>query len=302
MARRNKKTEEENVTTTAPEATEPQTEDTAAAVADEAAEETVDLSAFEAAVESAVSERDPDTGELATAQAEPAVVEYRKLSGQKAKAAARSAVSDKMRDAMSDTNFTLARAYMVISDSLSSAPTGGGRAGRTPTNPTDAYVEQDAAIRLAPLFLEQPEGLDEDWADKVNAILAEAEPQVEQYKAWVAEGAEGDAPEVHPVVVRAAKMASGRAAGRRSSGSRAPFTGTRRDIAKHITEAFEGKGSGEFLSVAQIRAFKSSEYGDDAPSAGAISARLFPTREGAVCTIEGIEPGTNESTRGAFKQ
>jgi hypothetical protein len=56
------------------------------------------------------------------------------------------------------------------------------------------------------------------------------------------------------------------------------FTGERGDIAAHVTEAFADKNSGDFLTVAQIRAFPSKAYeGRTPPSAGAIEARLLPT-------------------------
>ena len=85
----------------------------------------------------------------------------------------------------------------------------------------------------------------------------------------------------------------------RSGGS--TYTGERRDIGQHIVEAFADVESGTFLTVAEIRKHDSSQYTSENPaSAGAISARLFP--KSGKCTVEGIEPGTNEKgNRGARK-
>jgi len=302
MARRTKKdeentptSEEENVTTTAPE-------ETVENDATDTAEEAVDLSAFQTALDSALASADADTGDVAVADRAPVVAAYRDLSGQKAKSEARKVAEQGMKDAMVEGNFTVARAYMVIKDDLTSAPSGGGRRERTPTNPTEAFIETDAALRIAHSLIHVPENLDEDWEERVNALLESVQPEIDQYKAWLDDENEDkdDAPEVSPVVQRAAKLAAGRAAGRRATGSRAPYTGTRRDIAKHITEAFEDVDSGGFLTVAEIKNFKSSEYGDDHPSAGAISARLFPAGD-KQCNVEGVEPGTNDKSRGAFK-
>jgi hypothetical protein len=61
------------------------------------------------------------------------------------------------------------------------------------------------------------------------------------------------------------------------------------DIAAHVVQALE-LVDGEFQTVAQIRAAVTPAYdGDQRPSAGAISARLFP-RDGSDCTIEGVVP------------
>jgi hypothetical protein len=112
-----------------------------------------------------------------------------------------------------------------------------------------------------------------------------------------------EAPKVPAEVVAAFKFARG--AKRRGvgtgNGDRTPHDGPRRDLGKHIAEAFADVESGTFLSVAEIRKFKSSEYEDEPPSAGAISARLFPAK--GECTVEGITPGTGgeKGTKGAYK-
>src|SRR3546814_10998155 len=60
----------------------------------------------------------------------------------------------------------------------------------------------------------------------------------------------------------------------------------RGDIASHIQSAFEDKRLGDFLTIQEIRNHRSTGYGVDNPtnpSAGAISARLFPTS--GSCTV-----------------
>ena len=103
-------------------------------------------------------------------------------------------------------------------------------------------------------------------------------------------------------VKAAVKASQGKAARVTSARSGTPYTGERRDIGKHIQEAFEGRESGTFLTVAEIRKFDSLQYTSESPaSAGAISSRLFP-QSGGKCSIEGIIPGTNEAgNRGASK-
>jgi len=51
--------------------------------------------------------------------------------------------------------------------------------------------------------------------------------------------------------------------------------------------------------VAQIRRTPSLEYAEDAPSPGAISARLFPTS--AKMTVPGVRADVREGVRGATK-
>ncbi|MBT0995529.1 DUF262 domain-containing protein [Cellulomonas sp. DKR-3] len=80
-----------------------------------------------------------------------------------------------------------------------------------------------------------------------------------------------------------------------------PGTGGRGDIAAHIAEAFAGLEAGAFLTISQIRRHRSRAYPDGPPSAGAISARLFP-RDGRPTTIEGVVPDFDNGVRGARKE
>lgn len=276
--------------------------------AEKAPEEPIDLTEFEAALATAIKAADESTGTVAPADREPVVAAYRALSGAKAKAKARAVPEDKMREAMVAGDFMLARTYMELKDGLLTTSSGGGaKRERVPANPTEAFVEQSAALRIGTSILEStaPEGIDEGWEESVGSLIDSTSDEVASYVEYLntAEDDRGEAPEVSQVVQRAVKLAAGRAAGRRTggNGSRAPYTGARRDVAKHILEAFEDAENGAFLTVAQIVNNKSSEYGDDKPSAGAVSARLFPKDK--PCNIEGVTPGNGPDgkSRGAYK-
>lgn len=72
------------------------------------------------------------------------------------------------------------------------------------------------------------------------------------------------------------------------------------DIAAHVVEALS-QNDGDFMTVADIRNTVTDAYpGDQRPSAGAISARLFP-RDGGDCTIDGVTPvpATKDAPNGA---
>ncbi|WP_164860610.1 DUF262 domain-containing protein [Rhodococcus sp. X156] len=76
---------------------------------------------------------------------------------------------------------------------------------------------------------------------------------------------------------------------------------TRRgDIAKHIAHVFTELETGDFLTISEIARRPSPEYADKPPSAGAISARLFPAN--GRMTLPGVEPGTRNGYRGAVKK
>lgn len=293
--------EEKNVSTTAPEAVEANTTE----ATDQPKEVEVDLTEFSAAIESAIKDeekRDKDTGELAADLLEPVNAAFRALEGAKAKNKARAHLNGLMKDAMNDLNMPLARSYMILSDNLS-ATGGHAKAERQPADPTEAFVQKVVGLQLAVALAKenQPEGVDENWSDKANELYKESEQAAHEYLAYLKtdEDSRGEEPEVTSVVKAAVKLAQGKAAklgGTRVGAAGTPHEGPRRDIGKHITEAFENVASGDFLTIAEIRKFQSSEYGDNPPSAGAISARLFPTG-GGKCTVEGIVPDTNENNK-----
>lgn len=76
---------------------------------------------------------------------------------------------------------------------------------------------------------------------------------------------------------------------------------TRRDIGQHIVNAFAELEDGDFLTIGEIRKVPSPQYPvDDLPSAGAISARLFPANGGPT-TVPGVVGVTVDGRRGARK-
>lgn len=285
--------------------TEP-TESAPAAVAAKSGE--VDLTAFNAAVATALQAegRDETTGELPLVALPPVQAAYRDLDGLKAKNAARKVVDDAMKSAMTSMKIAEARSYLQISQNLSVA---GAKSStpKPPADPTEAFVQKAATFRLALTLASAnvPDEVAADWADQAKAAVEAQGEAASAYLAWVNNEAEdkGDAPEAPAWVQQAAKLAAGKSAkvgAAKSGGQSTPFTGERRDIAKHIVEAFADAEPGTFKSINEIRTFKSAEYGDNPPSAGAISARLFPG-EGKKVTVDGVTPDTQNGKKGAVK-
>lgn len=300
MARRNSNKEQAKAESTA---TAPENTENTEAQSTEAAAPEFDLTAFKDATAEAVNSRDESTGEVPLANIEPVNVAYRALDGIKPKNAAKSWLEDEMKAAITKLDVQLARAYSMVKDNLSAGTKGGGE--KAPADPTAAFVNKVAAHRLALGLVESnvPEGVDSDKAAaQAEELVTSLKEQVEQYQAWATSTDEdkGDAPEVSPVVRTAFKLSAGKASGggRVSGGS-----GVRRDIAKHIQSAFADVEPGGFLTIAEIANHKSEEYGDDSPSQGAISARIFP--QSGKCTVPGVEQVTAEDSpkkvRGARK-
>ncbi len=287
------------------------TTETKAELTDEQIEQAVN--GFLEVAGAAVETRDESTGIIADAEIDKVNVAYAGLDGSKAKAQAKKALNERMKDAMNSMDIVLARAYMQLSDKLKATKAPKERkerAPKAPADPTEAFVERYVTLALA---LEQvdvalPEGVAEDWNTKADELLASIDRgSVEAYRAWLTSEAEdkGDAPEVSNVVAAAVKLSLGKSAkpgkaSRKATGTGTPYTGERRDIAKHILEAFGDAESGTFKLISEIRKFKSTEYGEDLPSAGAISARLFP--KSGKCTLVGVSPATDEKgNKGAVK-
>lgn len=308
MARRNKGQDapvenNEEAQVEAPEATTENTEQTETPAAE------VDLTAFQSAVQSAKDEADTSTGEVPEASLAGVTAEYRKLDGIKAKNAAKRVVGDAMRDAMNSGDFAGARAYLMIQDNalVAAASGGGSKTERAPADPTENFVQRVATLNLASTLSQEsvPEGVSEDWGSKVGDLVNTSLEQARAYTTWLEadEETRGDEPEVTAVVRNAVKLSQGKSAkaGTRSGGGGGTFTGERRDIGAHIVSAFEGKDEGTFLTIAEIRNTRSEEYGDNPPSAGAISARLFPSKGTSSMLKVGIRPDTQNNKKGAVK-
>jgi hypothetical protein len=301
MARRSK--ENENTSTEAPEATEGNTESTDAPATEAKVETPINLDAFNTAVGTAFGNRDETTGTVPEADLAAVTSAYRDLDGVKPKNAAKALVGDHLRSAVNELDVIAGKAYMQISEALT-AGSGGTKADRPPADPTEALTVRILTLDLARNLVPVPEGADAEKAtEQAGQRYSELFDSAGAYLTWsmADEATRGDEPEASSTVKAAVKLALGKSARVGGSGrSGASHDGPRGDIGEHIREAFADKASGDFMSVAEIRNFKSTEYGDRQPSAGAISARLFPTS--GKCSLDFVTPSTNEKgNRGATK-
>lgn len=297
MARPTKKKEEVTVTATEtdlPEVVETETTSPDEAPAAEAtsaespAEPEIDLTEFQNAVEAAIAERDTATGVLPEAQIDFVRAAYADLDGVKAKNRAKVHLHELLKSFMEKLDVSSARSVMILQENaaVASKATGGTSAKpRVKVDPTDAYAEGLAALTLA-FYLatsDAPEGVDLEKA-KASATAKADELFATAREVRASEEQDTD----NKVILRAIKLSAVKPPrGGGGSGGGRSYSGPRRDIAKHIAEAIAGKPAGTFLSVADLRKFRSEEYGDDAPSAGAITNRLEPT-SGAKSSVEGV--------------
>ena len=307
---------------TAPEATDSpstegtQPEATVPTVQPAEAAKPIDLVPFQTAVAAAAQQGDDTTGMLPESAYAGPNEEYAKLEGAKAKGAAKRWLGEKMQELLMEgvkdpSKVALARAYMQVQHKLTASKAKSGEATeKTPVDLTADLVSQVAALRLAETLVKVPDGVKEDWQDQVSKTVTDLGDQVTKYREWAeAEVPEGqtrpDAPEVSPIVVRAFKLATGRATGRKASTTASgtastPHEGPRRSVAAHIKAAFDGKPAGTFLTIAEIAGHRSDEYGDDKPSSGAVSAALF-TKEGGAKEKGGAKGAMSDGKRGAVK-
>lgn len=261
-----------------------------------------DLSEFKALAETAVENADEATGEIALTYLEPVVLEYQKIEGQKNKNLAKTWLNDQMKVGMNELkSIKVARAYLDLHTAMKAGPA--TKTEKVPTDPNEASAQRVAVLKLASSYVYLGgEGVDKDKVFEIsNKLVEDSKADVEKYVAWMIEG-EDEASEpkgVSILVKNAAKLAIGKSAraGARTTSTGTPFTGDRRDIGQHIIEAFAAREEGQFLSIAEIRKFESTEYGTSSPSAGAISARLFP-KGGGKCTVPGVQPATSDDGKG----
>jgi hypothetical protein len=267
----------------------------------ESTEETLDLTGFEAVVAEAIEGMDVSTGEVPPTEVAKVNEAYRSLDGQKGKAAARTWLENQMKHALKESkDFIRARAFVMLKDGLSSA--GGHSAPRPPADPTKAFVQKVAAFSLALNILEAsvPENVSEDWHTQYDELLTSLGDEVETYQEYVnSDDEEAEEPAVSPVVRQAFKLATSRVRGGGAGSSRVPGA-PRRDVSKHLAQVFADLEVGSFLKVNEIAKAASEEYGDDRPSSGAVSSRLFPKGKDAY-SADGIEACEMNGARGARK-
>lgn len=256
-----------------------------------APEEAIDLTAFEAAVAEAVSGSDEATGEVPEIEVAKVRDAYQALPGIKAKNAAKASLNDNLKAHLADLKVREARAVMVLVERATVA--GKSQAPKKEVNLQEQFESKIATLTLA-LYLAQkqvPEGVNAEAGIEAGTTLAN-----DHFPAALdvisSESGESDS----ALIRNAVKLASTKA---RKGGTRVA-TGERRDLGSHISEAFDSVESGTFLSVADIKRFKSTVYGDDTPSAGAITNRLEP-KSGKATTIEGITVEHRADKLGAVK-
>lgn len=269
-----------------------------------------DLGPFEALAAEVAGRADKATGALAEGDLDRVIEAYRALPDTKVRNRAKKHLQEQVAAGIENLDMGQAKSYLTMHDNMTTA---GAKAGtpRQPADPKARWRQQLEIVTLAygELFNQRPDDVTEEQVNEIVNGVGSLSEDMGNLRAWhdaeVAEGEEKpEAPKVDDRVqaamrlVRGGKVTAGRAS---SGGVSAPHDGPRRNIAAHIKSAFEGVEVGTFLTVAEIKAHRSEEYGDDSPSAGAISARLFPAS--GKCTVEGIEPGTggDKNQRGARK-
>lgn len=273
-----------------------------------APEPVIDLSEFERVVAEVVAEADKTTGVIATAELAKITAVYRGLEGVKAKNRAKAFVNERMADAMNNAgDLAMARSYFQIGDEalVASNKSGSSTADRVPSDPTEAFVQRVAVLSMAYSLTTSnvPDGVAENWQDKVNEAVDSNYPALQELAAWNEADAEsrGDEPDVPALVKQSYKLAAGRGPGRPAGRKNEAPSGPRGNIANHILAAFAGKEPGTFLKINDIRKAASEDYPAGTASQGAISARLFPAGEGAKSAMlkHGVRPEVRDGKKGA---
>lgn len=281
----------------------------------EEAERNAAVESFKGVVEGIFGHEDydKDTGTLPVVLEQVVVDAYTALPGAKAKSAGRAYLQESMQENMikgtteGPAFFMKARTYMELNNKVTAAKSTSPTAAKQKVDPTEAHINRIAAMLLAPNFVEVSDEVEAGWQEKAEELVGSLAEDANKYLTWLrlptptAEGeTKPDAPEVNEVVIAAAKLAVGRAAGapRKAStgGTSTPRVSTagsghRGDIGKHIQEVMETVGIGDFVSIADIAKVATSQYGGATmppPSQGAIAARLFP-KSGA-CTLDFVSP------------
>lgn len=262
----------------------------------------VDLTDFKNAAEAAASLADEATGDLPKEAIDAVNKVYREIEGIKGKNRARDYLDEMMKEAISDRGDIMrARAFVDIKDGLTAAGGKSPATPRPPADPTAAFVQKVTAITLGyqELTSNVPEGVDaETYGDKVNELVASLEDDMDAYRAYLSsDDDDAEVPEVSPIVRQAFKLSAVKGG---SGGSTRVSGGPRRDIEVHMNQVFSDLEVGAFLTINEIAKLASTEYGDDRPSAGAISARLFPKGRPAYKSAT-LEAKVGTDARGAVK-
>lgn len=222
-------------------------------------------------VEEAVRNAD-DNGVVANADLARVTMSYQALSGTKAKNAARAWVQAQAVIAVNEGNLANARAYMVdITNALVAA-----KATKSAIDPKAAIMARLMAHQIAGASL---------LTDIDDAGLDQADMLADARAAIVAGFESGD---IDPAIVKAAaKMAAVKVAGH--GGRTTTYSGPRRSVKAHIIEAFDDAEAGDYMTIADICAFRSDTYGDDSPSSGAVANALFVSGVDGVIGVDATD-------------
>lgn len=291
--------------TTAVEATDTSTEAPATEAKVEKPAEP-DLTAFKAAVDAAIKEKDGPTGDLAVVQIESVKAQYQALDGLKAKNAAKNHLQGLLRTAIAASDVSTAGAVMNLVDNacVAGSKSAAGAGEAKPADPAQAYTDRLVALNLAYnlAMADVPEGVNADEARaKATDRVGELTDQADKLYTWSKADAEarGDEPESSPLVKRAVRLTSGKVSGGKA-GTGTPHEGPRGNTARHIQLFFKGQPIGTQAKVAEISNAKTDEYPNGNASPGAINSRMKSAESGK-SPIEGIEIVQVDGRMGAKK-
>lgn len=180
----------------------------------ETEKEVVDITAFQAAVDTLLGAPDgSDTDALVLAVR----TEYHEF-GRAGKTAARKLVEEGGTAAIMNSDLASAQTLLRLKDEMvKPLPTSGQpRAPKAPKNSAEEVVAHIAAIQLAyslsMLAANSNSALDENWGEQVSEIAtAEAQERAGAYAAWLVAKQEGPEPEASEVEKAAARVSLGRA-------------------------------------------------------------------------------------------
>jgi hypothetical protein len=275
---------------------------------------------FETAANTAVDGRDSNSGDLTAESVDAVKAAYKALPNAATKTKARNWLEEGMKTALTEgLDAVKARAFMVLGGEVKSA--GGHRDSviKAPVDPTEEHVARITAMYLAISMVPVAEGVADDWSAQVSTKANELGEQVNTYREYLnaldvhnanTDENKGDGPaepEVDSIVANAAKLARGRQIGRTrkapsgAKGDSTPrvgsYNGPRRNVRTHIAQVFENVPVGTFLKIGEIANATSTEYGDDHPSSGAVTAAFNSSN----FNVAGVEAATNGGIKGARK-
>ena len=283
MARKLKEDETEfDTATTVEDAPVEDAENIEDAPVEDADEDEENIEAFSNAVQAALAEADSATGVLPEASLAAVRAEFQSLDGVKRKNMAKRELQALMLSYTNEMDIVHARAVASLIEHAAVAARPAAIAKeRVKADPTKAYAESLTILKLASMLASTttPEGVDLERAEALSV-----EDATNLYpEAWEVLQSEDRATD-NKIVAKAIKFATSKVPG---ASPRAGHSGPRRNVGTHVEEAAAAHEAGTFLTVAELRNFRSEEYGDDLPSAGALTNRLEPPN-GSASTIKGV--------------